>query len=791
MKIVLIVLCMIMVQACTKPEEKIKNYLANGKTLFEKGTYDKARIEFKNVLQLDSKNAEAYYNLALIDEKRQNWQAMFANLSRVILVDPNNINALLKLSRINLVSNHADEALKHVETALKINPENPDALALKGAVLVKKNDLDSAMTTADQIIKQHPDHIDAISLKTVIYLAKNNTPSALATVDKALVAKPSELALLLLKLRIHIQSKDLIAEEQDYLDLIKRFPDKHEYSYALVKHYSDNGHNDKAQSTLQALIKTYPDQHQPKLVLIDFLMQKSPDLAEQTLSTFISQFPSEPDFYFRQAALYGKQNKVAEAKLALNKVVELKPTAKEGVQAKTMLAKIAMEESDLTTAENLIKEILSVDSHKLEAMLLKAKIALQKGLNDEVISDMRVVLRDFTNSDQAMVLLGQAYLKKNSPELADENFRNALTVNPANFDALMPVVSNLLKNKETARAEELLHKALEVNPELAGAMQLLAQIKLNQKDWTGTQKVADMISAKPQGTGFAKFLSGKISEEQGLCKEAITQYKEALTAAPELQDALRGMVSCYENLKQNNAMLTYLGEFITAHPDNFYPVLLKSQLLAKDKQWGDAITALSPAIAKWPKIPEFYETLASIHLEKKEANKAIAALIKGLENIPNQPRLGLILASAYDQTGDYAKALDAYDTLVAKHPDLDIAVNNLVSLLLDHFNSKENIDRALSLAKRFEKSDQPYFLDSYGWALMNSGRDEDALQVFKNVASKMPNTPIFKYHLGMAYHKTNNKAAAVTELQQALALGAKSGGFTEKEAAEKLLKSIN
>ena len=790
MKILMFVCLLIFAQGCSKPEDKINDYLASGKALYQQGNFDKARIEFKNVIQLDAKQADAYYHLALMDEKSQNWQGMFANLTQVTKLDPKNNDAFLKLGRLNLLSGHVDETLKHVEAVLKTAPDNPDALALKGAVFVKQGNLNGAMALADQILGQHPDHTDAVSLKTVVYMAKNDMKAALATVEKAILTKPSELSLLLLRLQVNSQSKNLAAEEQDYLGLIKQFPDKLEYTYALVKHYADNKQEERALTTLQALIDSHPEKLQPKLVLIDFLMQKKPELAEKSLAAYLAQYPGESDLHFRSAALYIKQNKLAEAKQALNKVVELKPTAKEGLSAKVMLAKLALQENDTATALSIIKEVLAADEHNLDGLLLKARLDLQNGLYDDVISNLRGVLRDYTNSDEGMVLMGQAYLKKNSPELAEENFRQALAVNPANFDALIPVVSNLLKNKEVARADELLQKALAVKPDHAGALQALAQVRLMQKDWAGTQKIADTIGTKAKGTGFSKFLSGKISEEQGLYKEAIGQYKEALTISPDLPDALRGMASSYEALKQPKAMLAFLEGFMAAHPDESYPWLLKSQLLASDKRLDEAFKVLSDATGKWPKIPEFYEGMATIHMGNKEPAKAIAILNQGLEAEPDLVRLSVMLASTYEQSGDYAKALETYDALLAKHPTIDIAVNNMVSLLLDHFNTPENIDRAVTLAKRFERSDQPYFVDSYAWALINSGKSEEALQLLRDVVKKMPDIPVFRYHLGTAYHKTNSKALAITELEQALKLGEKTGGFVEKEAAEKLLKTI-
>jgi hypothetical protein len=44
--------------------------------------------------------------------------------------------------------------------------------------------------------------------------------------------------------------------------------------------------------------------------------------------------------------------------------------------------------------------------------------------------------------------------------------------------------------------------------------------------------------------------------------------------------------------------------------------------------------------------------------------------------------------------------------------------------------------------------------------------------------------------LGLAYHKTNNQALAISELEEALKLGKSTGGFVEEKAVEELLKTI-
>jgi tetratricopeptide (TPR) repeat protein len=776
--------------ACTKPEEKVKNYIASGKKLYEKGDVNKAKIEFKNALQLDDKQADAFYHLALIDERAKNWQGMYGNLMQVVRLDPKNNEAHLKMARLTLLSGLLDETSKHIDEILKNTPDNPDGLALRGAVLVKKKEIDKAMAIAEQILKDHPDHIDAISLKTVILVGKGDFKSAYALVEQALQKKPDELALLQLKLQIHAQSKDTAAVEQDYLDLIKRYPDNLDYNYALAKHYAVNGQDAKAGALLQGLADKYPEKLKPRLVLVDYQLQKDPALAEKSINTFLGQFPNATELHFRMAGLYLKQDKIKEAKESLKKIIELKPEAKEGRNAMMMLARMAFQENDKDTANNYVKEVLDKDKRNLDANLLKARLDIRDGLYDDAISALRGVLRDFASSEEAYVLLGQAYLKKNSPELAEENFRKALGINPASFDALLPVIANMMRNQDTMRAEELLQKALKTNPDHPGALQALAQVKIFQKDWTGAQKIADTIGSQTNGKGFSKYLTGKIAEQRGLCQEAVGLYKDALAISADSVEALRGMASCYSKLKQDGSMVDYLNGFIAQHPDSGFAYLLNSRLLTKTGKLTEALALLEAANAKWPKAVEFYEGMVANYLDKKEFTKAIDLLNKGLENQANAGAINLLLASVYEQSGDFEKALDLYNELISKDPENDIASNNAVSLLLDHFNTKENTERALTLAKRFEKSEQPYFLDSYGWALMHNGRNEEALQIFKNVVNKKPEIPVFRYHLGAAFAKTGDKQQAVKELTKSLELAKQDADFSDKDAVEKLLGSL-
>ncbi len=784
------VVCILLIQGCGDSADKAQDYLRNGKTYFQKEEYDKARLEFKNALQIDSKLAEPYYYLALIAEKNQNWQGMFAKLSKTIKLVPDHSEALIKLGRLYLLSGGLDEALEKAEKVLKVSSNNIDAITLQGAVFFKQEQLIKAMEMADKALDLNLANVDAVSLKAALLMEQQNFSDALAVTTIALAADPKNLELNLLKLQIHRRSKNTEAIEKAYLEIINRFPGKLKFSYALAKFYADESSDDQAKQTLQAVIQKHKNKVEPKLVLIDLLTTNEPENAEKVLRSFIAEQPDISTYYQKLAALLISQTKFTEAEVPLNWLIKHKKEQKEGLEAKVLLAKLSTENGETSTASKLISEVLASDAQNFNALLMKARINLLNENYDQGISELRSILREFSESDEVLVLLAQAYIKSNSPGLAKESFRKALAINPGNFSAVMPIVSNMISSKDIDRADEVLTKALKIKPDHAAGLQALAQVKLLKKDWQSTQKIADFIATQPKGKVYSKYLSAKLAQERGLYEDAISKYKQVVSISPDFFDALRGILSCYEALGQRDKIFTYLNEFIAANPDQAYPHILKSQLYVVDENWNEALTVLNAAIEKWPKVVGFYTIKASVYNSQKDDEKVISSYQQGLDNIPSNTLLRMQLATRYEQAGDFDKALANYEILISENPNIDIAVNNLVTLLLDHFPSEVNIERAIKLSSRFAKSEQVYYLDTYGWSLYKSNKVEEALQVFKNVVSRESDVAVFRYHLGVANYRNNNKDLAIVELEKALELGKKQKSFPEQKAVEEILETL-
>ena len=74
--------------ACGSEETKRARFFDKGKALFEAGDYVKARLEFKNALQIDPKFAEAYYMLGMTELKEGNVKQAYGLFVKTVELDP-------------------------------------------------------------------------------------------------------------------------------------------------------------------------------------------------------------------------------------------------------------------------------------------------------------------------------------------------------------------------------------------------------------------------------------------------------------------------------------------------------------------------------------------------------------------------------------------------------------------------------------------------------------------------------------------------------------------------------
>ncbi|NOT83929.1 MAG: tetratricopeptide repeat protein [Methylococcaceae bacterium] len=613
---------------------------------------------------------------------------------------------------------------------------------------------------------------------------------ALALVESAIKMDLNNLELHLLKIQIDAKRNDIAAIVKDYERLIELMPDSDDIKIALAKIYILAKRNNDADVLLNKMIAAHPDKVDAKLAYLEFLNTVDKSKAVAQLKTYTTESANNPSqlFSIAQWLLATQQYDAAQTLLESNLPSQQAPEMAE--KMKLLLVELKFTQGDQDNALHLVDELLVNNSTNQAAKILKAKIHVAKKEFAPAVDLFNKVLWESPELDSVLVMLGEIELLKHDPDKADKKFREALEINPANLNALRPVMKRALAQANNGYVDELVTKALQFKPDDLTLAEQLARIKIAEKDWEGAKIAIESLEKNPNAQALVLFLRAKMDQEQDKCTQAISTYKNLLTLTPTYSEALYSMTQCAEQQHQRAEMLAYLSAFISQNPALIPAYLIKSQLYTLNKNDADALATLKTALVVDKHNAAVYAALAEFYLSKNDSKNALIQYQEGLKNLPDHADLQMGLALAYEKANDFNNAVTIYDKILAKNPDLDVAYNNLATLLIDRYGDEKSLARAKTMVDRFKSSEQAYFLDTYGWFEAKTGDINKAIAILEKVNIMAPQVSVFKYHLGVAYHKQGNNAGAAAQLQEALTLGAKTGQFAEGKQAEQLLAKI-
>jgi len=156
--------------ACGGKEERKALHMEKAKSLYAQSNYDKARVEFKNVLQIDPKSAEANYFVGRIEEAQKNWQNAFNSYRRAVELDPGLLDAKVSLGKLYVLSGTVAETEKIADDVLARLPGHSGGLFLKAAIMTRRGDTAGAIEEAKRSIAADAANTDAVTLIAGLYV---------------------------------------------------------------------------------------------------------------------------------------------------------------------------------------------------------------------------------------------------------------------------------------------------------------------------------------------------------------------------------------------------------------------------------------------------------------------------------------------------------------------------------------------------------------------------------------------------------------------------------------------
>jgi len=782
---------LLLVAACDTPEEKVQNHYESGQELLEEGNLIKAKLEFRNALQINGKFVPALYALGLLEEQDGKLQQARGLMGRVLDLEPKHYDASIKFGKFMLVAGQLDKALELSDTVMSLDGTRAEALAFRAAVLYKLEDTQGAITNAKKALEVDPANIEAIAVLAAERIAAKDFEGAVAYLDQGLKLNEKNVTLNLIKIQALGSLENNDEAEGVLKQLINFYPEARGFKTALVRFYLRQKRVDDAEEIIRAIAAGVPDELQANLDVVRFMNTlKGTEAAQNELIALIERGGKNKFSYqLALARLQFASGKREDAKKILLDVVAVSDTEEQRLEAKNRLAELLIADGKPEEAARLVEEILARDAKNADGLLIRASLRLADKKMDDAISDLRTVLKDRPESVRALMMLGAAHELNGSAELADDRMTTAFQASKFSPGVGLSYASFLVKNGALGRAEDALIKILTREPRHLASLRALAQVRISRQNWIGAQEISDILAGLGDDKSVTSQIKGIVLQGQDKPEESINAYKDAQAAKP---DAVRPMVSLVRAYVQNGQLdraEKFIQSVIKSTEKNLYAKVILAQLHAIGGNPEQAEATFREAISENPEEPVAYTSLTAYYIGQQKDDDASKTVSSGLEKIPGNVSLSLLKANILERGDDYDAAIAQYEELYKTNPNSEVIANNLASMLSEYSTDKAVIERAYELAKRFRSSDIPHFKDTLGWIQYRLGKFEEATSLLKEAVDKNPSEPRFRYHLGMSYLANEQTSSGIRELEEALKLSEKQP-LAQVEQIRKILAEL-
>lgn len=448
---------------------------------------------------------------------------------------------------------------------------------------------------------------------------------------------------------------------------------------------------------------------------------------------------SSATIYFALARTQLRIGEVEKGENSLKKVVQLDST---NTDALKMLAEIARAKSQPSEAIKYLQLILRQDRENQFALgdLAESYHALGDSLKEAEILE-----RIYEINPKAIQALGRAeqiYLDSKHFEKALHLYRNLLKMMPNNSELIERQLRLLVALERIPQADAFIDSVVATHPHKGEFVNLKGKYLSNVRGKAAAIAYLESIAADPKVDFQPRLLLAQLYFENQEFAKAVPLLQQILEKNPTLPSALSFLALSYLNLEQPEQAYHLLGNYIAAFPDDFFLHYLLGSV-AQD--------------------------LGTRSNNNNLLQEALGELKTALKLKPDDKQTLHVLAVTADQLHKTEQAKAAYQKIINRYPDDDLAQNNF-AYMISEMNT--NVDSLLYAAELVQaalraKPDNPSYLDTAGWIYFKLGHLHAAREMLeKSLAIDSQNTEVLA-HMANVLDALGQKEAAERYRQEA------------------------
>ena len=742
---------------CGGAEDRKALYFERGNKFLAEKNYEKARVEFKNVVQIDPKDVGGIYSLGETEEGDGNLRKAFSLYNKALELDAKFAKAKFKLARI--YAGHQPEKAKEMnDSGLAIEPENIDGQINTALILTKQKNYDGAITELRKIIESHPQNVEAPMFLARLYDKRGEIDLQRETLIAADRESPGDLTILTNLARFYYNNFNY-KKAEEYLKNIIEINNDPRHSMALSALYAEQGDTVRAEQVLREGIEQFPGEQQRYVYLAVFQhKQKQSDQAIKELKALSQDHPEMDEIPFALANLYLATKNPNKAEATYQSLIDQYGAEPIGLRARIAKAILLLKQKRFVDAMPLLDQVLNENPKDNDALLLKGQLALFNKNSEDAIALFRRVMQDQPENAKLHYSLALALLLDQKTDLARDHLEKAVVLAPSEIQYRLKLAELLAQNKDFSRALKNIDFVLTTQPDSLPALKIKTIIQDLQGDRQGSQETLKEIQSLHPDVAAADFYLGKYFMADRKFEQAQTEFENALGKRPESATALAGLVDSLISAGDTDNAEDRILKFLQKNPDSISTRAMLGRLYISMKRYPEAIEQLKIVVEQKPDFSSAMASLMSVYSMEDRLADAETYLQALLANDPDHPIANTFMAVINLNRKDYPAVEKDLNRAITVNPGWGYNYGLLASLHLQQ-NQQE---KAISAFKTGIEADPGDLRLPVNLALLyeQKGDMDSAIDVYETILKSHPSNVLVKNNLAsiLSDHRNDRKS---------------------------------
>ncbi len=769
-RVVTLTLAVTLTAGCSKEGKKTR-LLAEADNYFKAGDYDKAKVSYLNVVQLDPQNALAFERIGGI--WLDDWAPIRASafLAKASELAPNNVQNRVRLARSYAATGRVDDARKEALKVLEQSPANTDALVILSEEARSKEGIEAA----EEQLQKFPKRTDV-----AFYIASANllfntgdTAGAGGALRQALAVDPksSQAHMAMGNLYLFQRDKKQAGEELKKAAELAPIRSMERLKYAAFT--SATGDTGETTRIATEMTRQAPD-YLPGWTLLAELALKDKKY-DEALSLLENVFSRDPEYIDGRRLESDVLLAKGDTKKAVDVLEHLDQTYPDSPLIKYQLACTYLRNNSPNKAKVALEQSISINPNYDDAILRLAEINLRSGHGETVIEPITNLLRRRPDLRSAAFLLAAAYGSLDRFDDAEAVIRDQVTLAPEDpqpHTALGLIFRQAKRNEEARQAFE---KAAELAPDNLWLVDQLVELDLVDKHFDSARQRIHRQFQKTPDLPATHCLEGKVLIAEGKWDLAAAELKKTLQLDPNFSSAYDLLVQTYIATNKLSEAASQLQAETSKNP-NASALLTLALLYERMENFPQARDAYEKVLSINPKLIPALNNLAYLDAERlNDLDKAYELARRARDLQGDNPAIADTLGWVLYKRGDYQQALTILQDSAEKLPDnpeIQFHLGITAYAMGQTDIAKIALKKAAAAAKNFPGKDE----SKRRLSLLETGTSaspELSISKLEAMTKEQPNDPVSQMRLGEAYEKQGASDKAATAFEQAVKLNPK------------------